>query len=233
MGGSTAVYIDGYNLYYGRIRGTCYKWVDLVALFDSVVRKQAPDSQVEVVRYFSAYCLANFATHGTDSAEAQNRYLRVHEMKHGPRFCKTMGTHTHDRYGVSMPRYVEGSRFNRRDRVKVWRLDEKQTDVNIALAMYRDARSGRFSQLVICSNDSDVEPVLRAIREDFPGIRIGVITPRPPPESGTRSHRNVMSSLSKHADWTRSHIHDEELETCQLPSRIHTGKRPLVKPDHW
>lgn len=50
MGGSTAVYIDGYNLYYGRIRGTRYKWVDLVALFDSVVRKQAPDSQVEVVR---------------------------------------------------------------------------------------------------------------------------------------------------------------------------------------
>ena len=31
MGGSTAVYIDGYNLYYGRIRGTRYKWVDLVS----------------------------------------------------------------------------------------------------------------------------------------------------------------------------------------------------------
>ncbi len=30
---ATAVYIDGYNLYYGRIRGTAFKWLDVVALF--------------------------------------------------------------------------------------------------------------------------------------------------------------------------------------------------------
>ncbi len=132
-----------------------------------------------------------------------------------------------------MPRYVDGQPFNRADRVKVWKLEEKQTDVNIALAMYRDAASGTFSQLVVCSNDSDVEPVLRAIREDFPRVRLGVITPRRPPEEAAVAHRNMMSSLSANAHWARSHIHDEELASCQLPDRIQTGKKPIDKPAHW
>ena len=31
---TTAVYVDGYNLYYGRIRNTCFKWIDVVRLFE-------------------------------------------------------------------------------------------------------------------------------------------------------------------------------------------------------
>ena len=31
----TIVYIDGYNLYYGLLKGTAYKWLDLLALRDS------------------------------------------------------------------------------------------------------------------------------------------------------------------------------------------------------
>lgn len=230
---TTAVYVDGYNFYYGRIRGTPYKWIDVVRLFERLVHEQTPTSQMTLVRYFSAFCLARFSTHGNASTIAQDSFLRGHEVRHGSRFQKTMGTHTHDRSGTKMPRYVDGQAFNRADRVKVWKLEEKQTDVNIALAMYRDAASGRFSQLVVCSNDSDVEPVLRAIREDFPGIRLGVITPRRPPEAGAAVHRNMMSSLSANAHWARSHIHDEELASCQLPDRIQTGKKPIDRPAHW
>ena len=29
----TVVYVDGYNLYYGLLRNTTLKWLDLVALF--------------------------------------------------------------------------------------------------------------------------------------------------------------------------------------------------------
>ena len=30
----TRIYIDGFNLYYGCLRQTPYKWLDLVALFE-------------------------------------------------------------------------------------------------------------------------------------------------------------------------------------------------------
>lgn len=229
----TAVYIDGYNLYYGRIRGTSYKWLDVVSLFDRLLREQDPANSVDLVRYFSAYCLAKFATHGQASAIAQQSFLRAHESLHLARFAKTMGTHSYDRDGTLIPQFIPGTPYDREVRAHVWKLEEKQTDVNLALAMYRDACSGKFEQLVVCSNDSDVEPVLQAIRSDFPRIELGVVTPRPAPEAGVPAYRNELSSLSRHVDWTRSHIHDAELAACQLPQRVPTKKKAIDKPAHW
>ena len=45
-----AVYIDGFNLYYGALKGTPYKWLDVEAL----ARKLAPTDQLVAVRYFTA-----------------------------------------------------------------------------------------------------------------------------------------------------------------------------------
>jgi hypothetical protein len=43
----TNIYIDGYNLYYSRLKGTAFKWLDLVALFrDQIVMQQDPGAQV-------------------------------------------------------------------------------------------------------------------------------------------------------------------------------------------
>jgi hypothetical protein len=36
--------VDGYNLYYGLLRGTKLKWLDLVALFESHVLAPVPGS---------------------------------------------------------------------------------------------------------------------------------------------------------------------------------------------
>jgi hypothetical protein len=52
----TVVYIDGYNLYYGLVRRTNLKWLDLVALFrDHVLDSSA---QLVEVRYYTASILA-------------------------------------------------------------------------------------------------------------------------------------------------------------------------------
>lgn len=229
---ATAVYIDGYNLYYGRIRGTPHKWLDVVALCERLLRDQDPKSEVTVVRYFSAHCLARFATHGQASVNAQEAYHRALKARHGERLSIKLGSHSHDKDGALLARYVPGQPYDRTDRVRVWKLEEKQTDVNLALAMYRDARSGRFQQLVICSNDSDAEPVLEAVRADFSDLILGVVTPRHPPNGG-RGHRNSLSSLSTHAHWTRHYVMDDELAACQLPARVPTHKKPIDKPPHW
>ena len=59
----TAVYIDGYNLYYGRLRHTSYKWLDVVGLVEDILGVQDPESSVVAVKYFTAPALARFATH--------------------------------------------------------------------------------------------------------------------------------------------------------------------------
>lgn len=228
----TAVYIDGYNLYYGRLRGSMFKWLDVVALFESIVTIQDKTSEIESVKLFTAPALAKFATHGQDSVIAQQAYHRALESLHPERLHIIYGNHSHDKSGTLLPAYRPGEPFDRTIQTRVWKIEEKQTDVNLAIAMYRDAASGKFDQLVICSNDSDAEPSLKAINEDFPNVTIGVVTPIRPVTDENR-HRSISTSLSRRANWTRQHILDNELLASQLPTKIPTRKKPILKPAHW
>ncbi|GGD41882.1 hypothetical protein GCM10007235_12420 [Pseudoxanthomonas indica] len=145
---ATAVYIDGYNLYYGRIRGTPYKWLDVVSLFEHLLHGQNPHAELNSVRYFSAPALGRFATHGDASVLAQQDYIRALQQVHRDRFSTVMGKHSYDRHGTSLPHFEPGRPFDRTHRVKVWKLEEKQTDVNLALSLYREASTGRYHQVV-------------------------------------------------------------------------------------
>ncbi|HEX5342696.1 MAG TPA: hypothetical protein VFX55_09395 [Duganella sp.] len=52
----TIVYVDGFNLYYGLLRKSPYKWLDLFSLFQN----QLLDAEATVidVRYYTAPLLA-------------------------------------------------------------------------------------------------------------------------------------------------------------------------------
>jgi uncharacterized LabA/DUF88 family protein len=229
----TAVYVDGYNLYYGRLRNTPYKWLDLVRLFDELLTVQDGVAHIEAVKFFSAHALARFASHGNASVQAQQAYHRALQTLYPERFSIVLGTHSMDNSGALVPVFRDGIPYDRNDRVRVWKIEEKKTDVNLAMAMYRDAAKGLYDQVVLCSNDSDAEPVLQALREDFPALVIGVVTPVSPTDPAKGSPRGVSSSLSHHAHWTRRYLLDGELTAAQLPPRVPTKKKPIVKPVHW
>lgn len=228
----TAIYIDGYNLYYGRLRGTEYKWLDVVSLFSQIVRSIEPSSQVVAVKYFTAPALTKFARHGEDSMRAQNDYHRALESKYPNIFTKVLGSHVYEKDGTLLPIYVEGQPYDKTNTVKVWRLVEKKTDVNLAMGMYRDASKGLIDHLVLVSNDSDAEPVLEALVEDCPSVKIGLIMPLSYPDD-TKKGRPASTGLSKLADWTRSYVRDDELKNALLPEQVPTRKKPAKKPAHW
>ena len=46
----TNVYIGGFNLYYGALKGTPYKWLDL----DALCRRLLPKHELGRIRYFTA-----------------------------------------------------------------------------------------------------------------------------------------------------------------------------------
>ena len=118
-------------------------------------------------------------------------------------------------------------------RVDVWRLEEKETDVNIALEAYRDALKTNVRQQVFVSNDTDLAPVLQALKEDLGNqIRLGVVFPIRDPKS-SNGHRPGNKKLSAFADWTRHHITDDELTESHLPEQIPIKKKPIKKPDYW
>lgn len=47
----TFVYVDGFNLYYGALKGSSWKWLDLVALFDNMLQSH---HRIVTVKYFTA-----------------------------------------------------------------------------------------------------------------------------------------------------------------------------------
>jgi len=69
---------------------------------------------------------------------------------------------------AALPAFLEGQPPSKEDLKLVWMIEEKQTDVNLALEICRDAIRGDSEQIVICSNDSDIEPALRFLNADAP-----------------------------------------------------------------
>jgi hypothetical protein len=49
----TIAYVDGYNLYHGRLKHTPFKWLDLVGLLSTILRVQNPSAQITVVKLFT------------------------------------------------------------------------------------------------------------------------------------------------------------------------------------
>lgn len=127
------------------------------------------------------------------------------------------------------PRYK--TPIDKQDRVEVRKLEEKQTDVNIALHLYRDAQFKNCEQSILVSSDSDLETALKFLNQDFPEHQIGLILPRKQPQGG--KGRPANASLSNLANWTRQYILDEELAKFQLPDKVPTKKKPAIKSDYW
>lgn len=113
----------------------------------------------------------------------------------------------------------------------VWRLEEKQTDVNIALHLYDDVVQGRVEQVVLVSNDSDLVPALKFARRTNALLTMGTILPELLREANNSRPNNV--DLSALSDWSRHYIRVEELQAAQLPDKIPTSKKPIFKPDYW
>jgi len=228
----TAFFIDGYNVFYGLLAGTPYKWLDLPSLLDAITYENDPHSQVAEVHYFTSPVQPSLATRGQQSKQAQDTYVRALKARS---VQVHWGRHRLDHRRA--PRFVSRQiPASRQDQVDIWNLEEKETDVRIGIAMYRLAAKQclgpraeeRIQQIVLVSGDTDMTPALEAIREDFPHLRIGIILPH---RKG--SHRTPAGSLRNNADWMRRHIATEELEAHQFPARVHTRKKPADKPDYW
>ena len=71
----TFVYVDGFNLYYRALKGTSWKWLDLVALFTRVLQ---PQHRILTVKYFTARVSAT----PTDPSKPQRQDIYLRALQH-------------------------------------------------------------------------------------------------------------------------------------------------------
>lgn len=129
----TACFVDGYNLFYGLLAGTPYKWLDLPSLLSHIVRVEHPESTINGISFFTSGVKPSLASRGIASKEAQDTYLRALIARDVQVFYGR-----HQLESGKAPRFInKQTPASRTDQVEVWKLEEKETDVHIAISMYR------------------------------------------------------------------------------------------------
>ncbi|NDI84610.1 antitoxin Xre/MbcA/ParS toxin-binding domain-containing protein [Undibacterium crateris] len=231
----TRVYIDGFNLYYGCLKGSPYKWLDLLSLFEKqilpsiLVKKDNQPCQMELlplaIKFFTAKILEN-AAKASDSVSSQARYHTALRRYHKERIEIVEGYYSLSQSKVKVVDLDNHDKLPRDcQEITAWKMEEKQSDVNLALQAYHDATTNQVDQIVIVTNDTDIAPALKLIRLHT-SVTVGLVVP------AVNKNRKPNTGLSEHAHWVRSHILPDELAKSQLP-RVIPGNVPTIKPDSW
>lgn len=232
----TRVYIDGYNLYYGCLKGTAFKWLDLLALFEKRIipsallehngKPLASELLPVAVKFFTAKIIEK-AAKAPDSVASQAHYHSALRKFHQGRVEVIEGYYS---LIESKAKIVDAEAPRKWPRdcseILVWKLEEKQSDVNLALQLYHDAMSGQIDHAIVATNDTDIAPALAMLRKHTL-VKIGLVIP-------TRNRQRVPNAaLQEHVHWCRRSINDDELRATQLPRVIVGGRQPTLKPDTW
>lgn len=199
-----SAYVDGFNLYFGlkALRGRRYLWLDLQALASNLLR---PDQSLAQVTYFTAR-----VRNDPGSVQRQADYLDA-LIAHSPLVTVVDG------------RFQEKDRRCRRCQATWTVYEEKETDVNIAVALVEDAVQDRYDTALLLSADSDLCPAIRSMKRLRPTKRI--IAAFPPERHSGDLKRAVDGFL---------HIGHDKIRQSQLPATVVTkGGVSLQRPKHW
>lgn len=139
----TNVYIDGFNFYYGLLRSSPYKWLNLQTLFEDLFNKQ---NEIHTIKYFTAR--VEPTSHDPGVQQRQDAYLRALRKT-----CPEVEIH----YGHFLRHKVKVENANPPPRsIQVWKNEEKGSDVNLAVHLLNDSWTDSYECAIIVSNDSDL-----------------------------------------------------------------------------
>ena len=209
----TDVFVDGLNFYYGAIKGSPYKWLDLRRLAENVL----PEHQIGRIYYFTAIVQERPA--GGSQPIRQRVYLRALstipelEIYLGVFKAQTLWLPAADR-GMNPPHFHH-----------VLRVEEKQTDVNLATHLIARAVQGEFEHAAVISDDTDFVGAARYVR-DTVGIPVVVLNPN------VARRRRVSRELVEASTYVRN-ILESHLAASQFPDRLTDQHGVITKPESW
>jgi uncharacterized LabA/DUF88 family protein len=206
----TYVYVDGFNLYYGAVKGTRFKWLNIQQLCQLLL----PKNQILKIKYFTALVTARPGD--PDQPNRQQIYLRA--LKTIPGLEIIYGHFLE--HEVMMP--VAGSPMGTPRYIKVIKTEEKGSDVNIAAHMISDGYKGAYQVAILLSNDSDLVEPVKIVRNELK-LPVGVLNPRP----ASPSHE-----LRKYATFVKP-IRGGVLATSQFPNILTDTTGSFYKPPAW
>jgi uncharacterized LabA/DUF88 family protein len=174
-------FVDGFNLYHAllAIGQPHLKWLNLRKLFSNLTR--AKSQIITQILFFSAY-----PTWKPDSYRRHRLYVAalsstgvipvMGQFKNKPKECKKCHT-------------------------KWTSHEEKETDVNLALALLDLAYKDQYDHAFVLTRDSDIAPAIHKVKQNFPNKKITILAPYI-----CRHSTELMQAADAHKTVTLKHI---------------------------
>jgi len=207
------IYIDGFNLYYGCVKNTPHKWLDLSALCQRIF----PRYNINQIRYFTARVKPT--KKDPQKPQRQQTYIRALET--------IPNLQIHYGHFLSQPRYkvLANPPFPPKDKiVKVIITEEKGSDVNLATYLLVDGYEGKYDIAVVISNDSDLVEPIRIVKVNL-GLPVGVVNPI--------LDKKMTSHILKETASFYYRIKRYQISHSQFPKTMHDHKGSFRKPERW
>lgn len=206
-------YIDGFNLYYGCVRHTSERWLNIGAL----CQRLFPNDTVNRIRYFTA--LVRPPPSDPQKRSRQEVYLRA--LRTIPNLTVYQGRFQMNQVEREVVNPIPGQPRN----VLVHDPKEKGSDVNLATWLLADVFRGDYEMAVIFSNDSDLCPPISLVSRELK-LPVTVVFPTTNPgRSPSRELQGVASSVRT--------IYRQSLRECQFPATMRDANGVITKPAGW
>lgn len=206
----TIIYVDGFNLYYGALKKTSYKWLNLKTLFTNLLNDE---NKIIQIKYFTARISSTLTD--PDKANHQDAYLRALKALI-PEIEIHFGQFTTHNVRAKLLNPIAGQRY-----ADVIRTSEKGSDVNLAVHLLNDAWLDSYDCAIMVSGDSDLAESIRLVKQHHRQKKIGLVT---------MGKRAASKELIKEVDFVRN-ISTNALINSQMPETIDGTN--ISKPHDW
>ena len=205
----TYVYVDGFNLYYGALKRTPYKWLDINRLCRTIL----PRHEIARIRYFTA----RVSGRHDDPRKPTRQQMFLRALKTLPNLDVIYG------HFLSRECYMPlaGCPPGAQEYAKVIRTEEKGSDVNLATYLLRDGFRDEYDAAVLVTNDSDLLEPVRIVRFEL-RRGVGILNP----------HTHASRVLAKDASFVRR-IRKGALRASQFPAQLTDAHGIIRKPATW
>jgi len=205
----TNVYIDGFNFYYGAVKGTPYKWLDLAKMCQLIL----PKNQIHAIKYFTAKVSARPSDPG--QTVRQQTYLRA--LATTPNLTIIFGHFLSNQCTMLLANPAPGQpRY-----ATVIKVEEKGSDVNLATHLLNDAYKREYDVAVVVTNDSDLLEPIRIVRQEL-RLPIGILNPHPRPSMVLKQQASFFKQ-----------IRPGVLQASQFPQTLTDRNGTFHKPPTW
>lgn len=204
------VYVDGFNLYYGAVKGTAYKWLDIQKMVQLIL----PKNQILKIKYFTA--LVNARPQDPDQPIRQQMYLRA--LRTIPNLEIIYGHFLTHPVRLPLVNPIPGQNSY----AEVIKTEEKGSDVNIATHLLHDGYQGAYGVAIVISNDSDLVEAIKIVRNE---LNKGVIVLNPRPNSPSQELKRTATFVKD--------IRQGVLAASQFPNTLQDKNGTFTKPASW